>query len=96
MSCFFRPRVMNVYVDYKDSTILNGYITTFGRKAATIKQENTREWYGLREHLSKEILSLLELNELPIKVQFRPNLRQWSGEHYFGRRYYATHVELIN
>ena len=42
------------------------------------------------------ILSLLELNELPIKVVFKANLKKWSGRHNFGPRYYATHVQLLS
>jgi len=87
---------MNINIDHLDSTFLQGTITSFGHKAVTIKQNNNREWYGRRKYLSKEILSLLELNELPIKVQFKPNLKKWSGRHNFGPRYYATHIQLIN
>ena len=96
MSCFFGTRVRNINIDHLDSTFLQGIITSFGHKAVTIKQNNNREWYGKRKYLSKEILSLLELNELPIKVVFKANLKKWSGRHNFGPRYYATHVELIN
>ena len=94
MSCFSKINY-DKYLDH--NKLYDGYITAYGKYAATIKQKNGRQWYVPLKYISKDLKNEFK-NEFKninnIHVIFISNLKQYSGTNNNGKRFYAKNIKL--
>ena len=75
--------------------MLQGYVKTFGTKAITIQTAGGNQYYGPFENISDKIIMDHLTDTLTyIPVTFLPEYDKWSGETRYGKRYYATNIEI--
>lgn len=73
-----------------------GKIITFGKKAATIQNDNKEQFYAPLENLEELIISFLHQNYIPLYVSFYININEFSGHSNNKKRYFAYNVKLTD
>ena len=73
-----------------------GKIITFGKKAATIQNDNKEQFYAPLENLEELIIPFLHQNYIPLYVSFYININEFSGHSNNKKRYFAYNVKLID
>lgn len=91
MFCFSTKVLENRNIN--NNQLLCGYISSYGKKAATIKEFDTYiEWYAPLNELDEELKNMLNY-KIQIPVKFKSNFKKHSGHQKSGPRYYAKNVE---
>lgn len=73
-----------------------GKIITFGKKAATIQNDNKEQFYAPLENLEELIIQFLHQHYIPLYVSFYVNINEFSGHSNNKKRYFAYNVKLAD
>jgi len=72
---------------------MKGFVKSFGDLALSLETDDRRQYYAPYANVDSEVMQYLVAN-LRVPVAFNVDTTQYAGTNNFGKRYFATNVQL--